>query len=75
MSDFEIRQLIFQKQILTNQRNIYNLLSTLIGDEELKKWAFKAAAETKAVIDILDKEIKEYGDDSKGFETGSGEQS
>lgn len=75
MSDFEIRQLIFQKQILTNQRNIYNLLSTLISDEELKKLAFKAADETKAVIDILDKEIEEYGDDSKGSEAGSGEQS
>ena len=75
MIDFEARQLIFQRQTLTNQMNIYNLLSTLLCDEELKKLAFKAADETKAVIDILDKEIEEYGDDSKGSETGSGEQS
>ena len=75
MIDFEARQLIFQRQTLTNQMNIYNLLSTLLCDEELKKLAFKAADETIAVIDILDKEIEEYGDDSKGSETGSGEQS
>lgn len=72
MSDFEIRQLIFQRQTLTNQKNIYNLLSSLIEDDELKRLSLKAAAETRAIIKIIDKEIEEYGEES---ETGSGEQS
>ena len=72
MIDFEARQLIFQKQTLTNQMNIYNLLSSLIEDDELKRLSLKAAAETKAIIKIIDKEIEEYGD---GSEAGSGEQS
>ena len=73
--DFEARQLIFQKQTLTNQMNIYNLLSSLIEDDELKRLSLKAAEETKAIIKIIDKEIEEYGNDSKGSEAGSGEQS
>ena len=75
MIDFEARQLIFQKQTLTNQMNIYNLLSSLIEDDELKRLSLKAAAETKAIIKIIDKEIEEYGEDSEGSEAGSGEQS
>jgi len=73
--DFEARQLIFQRQTLTNQMNIYNLLSSLIEDDELKRLSLKAAAETKAIIKIIDKEIEEYGEDSDGSEAGSGEQS
>lgn len=75
MIDFEARQLIFQRQTLTNQMNIYNLLSSLIEDDELKRLSLKAAAETKAIIKIIDKEIEEYGEDSDGSEAGSGEQS
>jgi len=73
--DFEARQLIFQRQTLTNQMNIYNLLSSLVEDDELKRLSLKAAAETKAIIKIIDKEIEEYGEDSDGSEAGSGEQS
>lgn len=69
MIDFEARQLIFQRQTLTNQMNIYNLLSSLIEDDELKRLSLKAAAETKAIINIIDKEIEEYGE----TEDGSGE--
>lgn len=72
MINFEARQLIFQRQTLTNQMNIYNLLSSLIEDDELKRLSLKAAAETKAIIKIIDKEIEEYGEES---EAGSGEQS
>ena len=72
MIAFEARQLIFQRQTLTNQMNIYNLLSSLIEDDELKRLSLKAAAETKAIIKIIDKEIEEYGEES---EAGSGEQS
>lgn len=75
MIDFEARQLIFQRQTLTNQMNIYNLLSSLVEDDELKRLSLKAAAETKAIIKIIDKEIEEYGEDSDGSEAGSGEQS
>lgn len=69
MIDLEARQLIFQRQTLTNQMNIYNLLSSLIEDDELKRLSLKAAAETKAIIKIIDKEIEEYGE----TEDGSGE--
>ena len=75
MIDFEARQLIFQRQTLTNQMNIYNLLSSLIEDDELKRLSLKAAAETKAIIKIIDKEIEEYGDDSKESNAGPGKQS
>lgn len=66
MIDFEARQLIFQRQTLTNQMNIYNLLSSLIEDDELKRLSLKAAAETKAIIKIIDKEIEEYGETEDG---------